>query len=189
MKKCSALSDEGRLHKLSFSGKYCDKIGLNFSISIIFNIMFFRFFNSFWTCTIKTKLFWLEISEWLCDYTVCTTIVTKYPNTNLKLVSANFYQIFIFSPNDSPSKTSKMFFISSKKLFSLSRYSNFCIFPFLSTLSRLKRTNGSRIIYDAMNWIAWICRCFLPSQIDVKSRQLIFWEFSTSNCYFSQHVY
>ena len=32
----------------------------------------------------------------------------------LKLVSAIFYQIFIFSPNDSP--------ISSKKLFLFSRY-------------------------------------------------------------------
>ena len=45
-----------------------------------------------------------------------------------KLVSAIFYQIFIFSPNDSPSKTMKNVFISSKKLFSFSRYSNFCIF-------------------------------------------------------------
>ena len=34
---------------------------------------------------------------------------------NLKLVSAIFYQIFIFSPNDRPSKTMKnVFFISSK---------------------------------------------------------------------------
>ena len=41
-----------------------------------------------------------------------------------------FYQIFIFSPNDRPStmKLWKMFFISSKKLFSFSSYSNFCIF-------------------------------------------------------------
>ena len=45
----------------------------------------------------------------------------------------------------------KMFFISSKKLFSF--------FPFLSTLSGLKRTNWSGIIYDVMNWLAWICRC------------------------------
>ena len=46
----------------------------------------------------------------------------------LKLVSAIFYQIFIFSPNDSPLKTMKNVFISSKKLFSFSRYSNFCDF-------------------------------------------------------------
>ena len=36
----------------------------------------------------------------------------------LKLVSAIFYQIFIFSINDKPSKTMKNVFISSKKLFS-----------------------------------------------------------------------
>ena len=59
-----------------------------------------------------------------------------------------FHQIFIFSQNDSPSKTEKMFFISSKKLFSFLRYSFFCNF---STLSRFKRTNGSRIVYDVMN--------------------------------------
>ena len=46
----------------------------------------------------------------------------------LKLVCAIFYQIFIFSPNYSPLKTTKMFSISSKKLFSFSRYSLFCIF-------------------------------------------------------------
>ena len=49
---------------------------------------------------------------------------------NLKLVSAIFYQIFIFSQNDSPLKTDKCFF-SSKKLLSFLRYSNFCNF-FLS---------------------------------------------------------
>ena len=51
---------------------------------------------------------------------------------SLKLVLAIFNQFFYFSPNDSPSKAMKMFFISSKKLFSFSRYSNFCIFVFPS---------------------------------------------------------
>ena len=46
----------------------------------------------------------------------------------LKLVSTIFYQIFIFSPNDSPLKTVKNVFISSKKVFSFSRYSKFCDF-------------------------------------------------------------
>ena len=51
------------------------------------------------------------------------------PNGNVeKLLSAIFYQIFIFSSNDSLSKTMKMFFISSKKLFSFSRYSSLCNF-------------------------------------------------------------
>ena len=45
-----------------------------------------------------------------------------------------FLSNLYFSLNDSPSKTMKIFFISSKKLFSFSRYSNFCIsvFPFFS---------------------------------------------------------
>ena len=42
----------------------------------------------------------------------------------VRCILSNFY----FSPNDSPSKTVKMFFISSKKLFRFSRYSNICIF-------------------------------------------------------------
>ena len=74
----------------------------------------------------------------------------KSYNPSSKLVSAIFFQISIFSPNDSPSKTVKMFFISSKKLFPFSRHSNFYNFP-LSTLSRFKRTNGSVLIYDVMN--------------------------------------
>ena len=35
----------------------------------------------------------------------------------------------------------------------------FVIFLFLSTLSRLQRTNESGIIYDVMNWLAQICSC------------------------------
>ena len=39
---------------------------------------------------------------------------------NLKLVSAIFYEIFIFSPNDSPSKTIKnAFYFIEKALFVL----------------------------------------------------------------------
>ena len=50
----------------------------------------------------------------------------------LKLISAIFYQIFIFY-------LIKMFFISSKKLFSFSIYSNFCIFfPSFPHFSDLK---------------------------------------------------
>ena len=48
----------------------------------------------------------------------------------LKLVSTIFYQIFISHQMIAPQKLWKMFFISSKKLSSFSRYSNFCIvFP------------------------------------------------------------
>ena len=57
----------------------------------------------------------------------CTGLFCQ-SSSSLKLVSAIFYQIFIFSQNDSPLKTTKNVFILSKKLFSFSRYSNFCHF-------------------------------------------------------------
>ena len=56
----------------------------------------------------------------------------------LKLVSAIFSEIFIFHQTVALQKLWKMFFISSTKLFSFSRYSNLCIFspcqPFLESL-------------------------------------------------------
>ena len=73
---------------------------------------------------------------------------------HLKLVSA--FLFFIFSPDDSPSKVIKDFFhFIEKALFVLEMFK---FFLFFSALSRFKRTNGSRIIYDAMNWLAKICR-------------------------------
>ena len=59
----------------------------------------------------------------------------------LKLVSTIFCQIFIFSPND-------------KKLFSLSRYSNFCIFslPFHTFQNQKNKWKWNN--YDVMNWLA-----------------------------------
>ena len=48
----------------------------------------------------------------------------------LKLLSAICCQIFIFHQMVVLQKLWKMFFISSKKLFSFSRYSNFCDFSF-----------------------------------------------------------
>ena len=50
----------------------------------------------------------------------------------LRVVSAIFYQIFIFYQMIALQKLWKMFLISSKKPFSLSRYSNFCISVFPS---------------------------------------------------------
>ena len=52
--------------------------------------------------------------------------------SRLKLVPAILYQIFIFHQMIALQKLWKMFFISSKKLFSFSRYSHFCIFVFPS---------------------------------------------------------
>ena len=50
----------------------------------------------------------------------------------LKLVSAIFHQIFIFHKMIALQKLWKIFFISSEKFFSFSRYPNFCIFGFPS---------------------------------------------------------
>ena len=50
----------------------------------------------------------------------------------LKLVSAIFYQIFIFHQIIALQKLWKMVFISSKKLFPFSKYPDICIFVFLS---------------------------------------------------------
>ena len=51
---------------------------------------------------------------------------------NLKACVRYFSSSFYFSPNDSLQKLWKMFFISSNKLFSFLRYSNFCVFVFPS---------------------------------------------------------
>ena len=59
----------------------------------------------------------------LYDFINCPALV------DIKGYVCYFYQFFIFSPNYGPSKTMKDVFISSKKLFSFLRYSNFCNFP------------------------------------------------------------
>ena len=72
-----------------------------------------------------------------------------------KLVSAIFYQIFIFPPNDNSSEIMKNLFLSHlKSSFRCRDIQFFVIFSFLSKLSRFKRPNGSGIIYDVMNWLA-----------------------------------
>ena len=65
-----------------------------------------------------------EAFPYILQYLCCNI------NCFLKLVFAVFYQLFIFSPNDSPSKAMKNVFTSSRKLFSSSKYLSFCIFSF-----------------------------------------------------------
>ena len=73
----------------------------------------------------------------------------------LKLVSAIFYQFFIFHQMIALQKLWKMFFISSKRLFSCLRYLNFCIFvfPFFSPGSHCFRgwSKKNFKIYDVIN--------------------------------------
>ena len=64
-------------------------------------------------------------------------IDVKLVNNEKRLFKAcvrYFLSNFYFSPNDNPSKTMKMLFISSKKLVSFSGYSDFCISVFPSFL-------------------------------------------------------
>ena len=68
----------------------------------------------------------------------------------LKLMSAIFSEIFIFHQMVALQKLWKMFFISSKKLFSFSSYSNFCIFlPVSHFLKAWSKINFK--VYDAFN--------------------------------------
>ena len=84
------------------------------------------------TCEVFRNLLRCEYFRQL-DYTFWNYMYCKY---TLKLVSAIFYQNFIFHQMIAPQKLWKIF-ISSKKLFSFSRYSNFCIFVFPSFFSCL----------------------------------------------------
>ena len=74
---------------------------------------------------------------------------------SLKLASAIFYQIFIFYQMIAFQKLWKICFISYKKLFSFSRYSNFCIFcfPFFFFVSHWFRgwIKRNLKVYDVIN--------------------------------------
>ena len=60
--------------------------------------------------------------------------IKKNESKTIKLVSAIFYQLFISPQMIADQKLWKMLFISFKKLFLFSRYSNFCICIFPSFL-------------------------------------------------------
>ena len=112
--------------------------------------LFFMLWNRYFLCIYKMYLHYVVFAFGL-------NIDHKFFNLSvavLKLVSAIFYQFFIFSPNDSPSDSMKNVFISSKKFFSFSRFQIFVIFSVLSTLSRFKRMKECGIIYDVINCLA-----------------------------------
>ena len=72
-------------------------------------------------------------------FSLAIVTTTSWLNLSLKLVSAIFYQVFIFHQTIALQKIWKMFFIASKKLFSFSRYLIFyiSIFPYISTCQPL----------------------------------------------------
>ena len=64
------------------------------------------------------------------EHGVINNTLSQENKKSLRLVSAIFYQILILLQMITLQKLWKMFFISSKKLFSFSRYSNVCnLFP------------------------------------------------------------
>ena len=73
----------------------------------------------------------------------------------VKLVSAIFLSNFYFSPNDSPSKTTKKFFISSKKLFFSQDIQIFVFLPsrLFFHVSHCFRSWSKKIlkVYDVIN--------------------------------------
>ena len=73
---------------------------------------------------------------------------------NLRLVSAIFYQTFIFFTKWQPFKNyEKRFLFHQKSSFHSQDIQIFVFFPLLSTFSRYKRPDGCGIIY-VMNWLA-----------------------------------
>ena len=65
---------------------------------------------------------------WMVAVTNSPSSISKQHIFKLKLVCAVFYQFLFFRQVIALRKLWKMFFISSKRLFSFPRYSNFCNF-------------------------------------------------------------
>ena len=112
-----------KYHTKRFTGPTKSWIFLTYSSTINFNFLFKTFEltlsklfcrkkNQLKQKTLTLSIWWILKVIWLC----------------LKLVSTIFYQIFIFNQMIPCQKLWKMFFISSKKLFSFLRYSIFCNF-------------------------------------------------------------
>ena len=104
-------------------GSYFSQIPDTYMSSLL---MIWEFLLSFWGLCDKHFSFirwnWSELSVHIS--------IGQTDYIYLKLVSGMFYQIF--QQMIALQKLWKMIFISSKKLFSFSRYPNFCIFVFPS---------------------------------------------------------
>ena len=93
------------------------------------------------------------VKDWCFMNSQPTFLFLTY--VNLKFVSTSFYHFFMFSPNDSSSKTTKnVFYFIWKALFVFKIFNFFWFFSFLSTPSRFKRINGGGMTYHVMNWHA-----------------------------------
>ena len=107
---------------------------LNFSVTWQWSLIFFiviinEFFTNPESVTILKLFFFFTHGQIFVKVFVCYFFAVLIL---FKACVLYFYQIFIFNQMIALPKLWKMFFISSKKLFSFSRYSNFCICVFPS---------------------------------------------------------
>ena len=86
---------------------------------------------------------------WKWKLLLIYSIIWKYmQNKFLKcsvFFKANFYQIFVFPPNDSPSKTIKSVFYFIKKALFVFKYSKFC--NFFPSFPHFPDTNGQNNLW------------------------------------------
>ena len=94
---------------------------LQFFLTVLMIFLVISLIAGFWSDMLLTLMFHLFVKH---------NQNVNRAKLNLKLVSAIFYQVFIFHHMIALQKLWKMFFISSKKHFSFLRYLNFCIFVF-----------------------------------------------------------
>ena len=81
--------------------------------------------------------------------------MTELTKNILKACVRYFLSNFYFFTNSYLFKNyEKCFLFHLKGSFRSQDIQIFWFFPFLSTLSRFERTDGSGIVYDVMNWIA-----------------------------------
>ena len=94
-------------------------------------------------------------AKWINFFWAFNELGKRIGGHQLKACVRYFFSNFYFSPNDILQKLWKMFFISSKKPFSFSRYSSFCISTFPSFLPVSHCFRGwSKInlkVYDVIN--------------------------------------
>ena len=124
--------------------------------TLIFSLLFAP---QLWGPTTHDKLVSFMGFVWSIYVDICNFLknVFSFQICTLKLVSAIFYQIFNFNQKIALQKLWKMFFISSKKFFLFSRYSNFsisvfpCFYP-CQPLLKVRLSPSKKICVICFNW-------------------------------------
>ena len=129
------------------SCKISKKWNYTLSPSIVFG-------NNIVEVTSSVKLLRIYIYDQL-SFNLHSNNICKSAPKQRKACVRYFLSNFYFLPNCSPLKTMEnIFHFIKKALFVLEIFKFLQFFPFLSTLPRFKKTNGSGIIYDVINWLA-----------------------------------